>query len=70
MKPAIALFARAPIPGQVKTRLIGRFSAEQVADLYCAFVLDMWEMLAAFAGQAELFLYTDREDARWRELAG
>jgi rSAM/selenodomain-associated transferase 1 len=70
MKPAIALFARAPIPGQVKTRLIGRFSAQQVADLYGAFVLDMWEMLAAFAAQAELFLYTDREDARWRELAG
>lgn len=70
MKPAIALFARAPIPGQVKTRLVGRFSAEQVADLYRAFVLDMWEMLAAFAAQAELFLYTDREDARWRELGG
>lgn len=70
MKPAIALFARAPVPGAVKTRLIGRHSAEQVAELYRAFVLDIWEMLAQVGSAAELFLYTDRECAEWGELAG
>ncbi len=70
MKPAIALFARAPLPGQVKTRLVGRWGPEQVSDLYRAFVLDMWEMLCAFTPTAELFLYTDREHEEWRSLAG
>lgn len=69
-KPAIALFARAPIPGQVKTRLIGRFTPEQACDLHRAFVRDMWEMLVAFSAQAELFLYTDQEEKEWRALAG
>lgn len=70
MNPAIALFARAPIRGLVKTRLIGRLSAEQVADLYRAMVLDTWEMLAALAPPAERFLYTHQEHAEWRALAG
>ncbi|MBI3696872.1 MAG: TIGR04282 family arsenosugar biosynthesis glycosyltransferase [Acidobacteria bacterium] len=70
MKPAIALFARAPLPGQVKTRLVGRWTPEQVADLYRAFVLDMWEMLGAFAPASELFLYADAGCAEWRALAG
>jgi rSAM/selenodomain-associated transferase 1 len=69
-KPAIALFARAPIPGLVKTRLLGRLSAEQVCDLYRAFVRDMWEMLLVFAPATALFLYTDRDHAAWRALAG
>src|SRR5438876_7611334 len=70
MKPAIALFARAPIPGRVKTRLIGSLSAEEVADLYRAFVLDVWEMLAVLAREAELFLYVDQEHQQWRALSG
>ena len=70
MRPAMALFARAPVPGQVKTRLIGRWTAEQVSDLYRAFVLDMWEMLGTLAPAGELFLYTDAENAEWRALAG
>ena len=70
MKPAIALFARAPVPGQVKTRLIGRWTPEQVSALYRAFVLDMWEMLGAFTPGAGRFLYIDREHEEWRRLAG
>ena len=70
MTPAIALFARAPIPGLVKTRLIGRHSPEQVAELYRAFVFDTWEMLAELAAGAELFLYTDGDHREWRALAG
>ncbi len=70
MKAAIALFARAPIPGRVKTRLIGSLSAEEVADLYRAFVLDVWEMLSVLAREAKLFLYADREHQEWHALAG
>jgi len=70
MKPAIALFARAPIPGRVKTRLIGSLSAEEVADLYRAFVFDAWEMLSVLARETRLFLYVDWEHQKWRALAG
>jgi len=70
VKPAIVLFARAPIPGQVKTRLVGRWTPEQVSDLYRAFVLDIWEMLGAFTPASELFLYADADCAEWRALAG
>ena len=70
MKPAIALFARAPLPGRVKTRLIGRFSPGEVCNLYCAFVLDMWEKLAAFRPDAEILLYFDQDHPEWRDLAG
>ncbi len=70
MKPAMALFARAPVAGAVKTRLIGRFSAPEVADLYRAFVRDMWAMLTALPGDSEVFLYTDRPHQGWEALAG
>src|SRR5713226_9773338 len=70
MKPSIALFARAPIPGRVKTRLIGPLTADQVADLYRAFVHDIWEMLSTFAPHTELFLYSDQDHDAWRALAG
>jgi rSAM/selenodomain-associated transferase 1 len=36
---AVAVFARAPVPGQAKTRLIPRLGAEGAADLQRAFIL-------------------------------
>ncbi len=64
------MFARAPVPGRVKTRLIGRFSAEQVCELYEAFVQDLWATLASARGDAELFLYADGAHPKWTALAG
>lgn len=41
----LLLFAKAPRPGAVKTRLIGRRSAEEVTELYAAFLNDLLERL-------------------------
>lgn len=41
-----ALFAKPPIPGRVKTRLVGALSAEQAAELYAAFLADALAELA------------------------
>jgi hypothetical protein len=65
---AIALFARAPVPGRVKTRLIGPLTPDQACELHRALVRDCWEALQAL--DAELFLYTDEEHPEWRALAG
>lgn len=69
-QPAIAVFARAPIPGRVKTRLIGPLSAEQSCELHRAFVRDTWAMLADLAAPSALRLYTDSPHEEWSALAG
>lgn len=38
--PALAIMARQPVPGQVKTRLCPFLTPEQCADLYSAFIKD------------------------------
>lgn len=68
MRPAIVLFAKAPIPGRVKTRLRPRYSPEQTAQLQVAFVEDMVEMLHGFSAEADLQLHTDIETDAWRDL--
>ena len=45
MKKAIVVFAKAPIAGQVKTRLIGTLTAEEAKDLYICFLKDTFEFL-------------------------
>jgi rSAM/selenodomain-associated transferase 1 len=66
----MALFARAPIAGEVKTRLCGPLTPQQACELHRALVRDAWETLDAFRGWAEVFLYGSREHPEWRELAG
>ena len=39
-KEALVIFAKAPLPGQVKTRLIGTISPEEAAELYICFLRD------------------------------
>jgi hypothetical protein len=65
---AIALFARAPVPSRVKSRLIGPLTPDHACDLHRALVLDCWDALRALGG--ELFLYTDQDHPEWRALAG
>ena len=69
MSEAIVLFAKAPRPGRVKTRLIPALSAEDSATLYEAFVRDMWERLRVVAPDS-CFLYSDRAWPPYVELAG
>jgi uncharacterized protein len=42
MKEALVLMAKAPRPGEVKTRLAGALGAEDAAELYVAFLNDTW----------------------------
>ena len=69
MPEAIVLFAKAPRPGRVKTRLIPALSAKDAAALYEAFVRDMWERLRAVAPDS-CFLYSDAAWPPYVELAG
>ena len=69
MSNAIALFAKAPIPGCVKTRLQPHLTAEQSAALHLAFVQDSWASLRSMEG-VTLYLYADQQWPGFRKLAG
>ena len=59
----IILFAKAPVAGQVKTRLIPAITPEFAVELHAAFVRDMIDRFRAFEG-ADFELHTDtRSDA-------
>lgn len=45
MKEALVVFAKAPLAGQVKTRLIGLLTPEQAAELYICFLQDTFATL-------------------------
>jgi rSAM/selenodomain-associated transferase 1 len=65
MRPVIIVFAKAPTPGRVKTRLIPPLDAEGAAALHSAFVLDTIESLQSLTPIADLELHTDTETAAW-----
>jgi len=66
---ALAVFAKAAVPGRVKTRLTRQYSAEQAASFHTACVRDMWaRLIKRFPGQ--VWLFSDREWPDWEELAG
>ena len=60
MSAAIALFAKAPIAGRVKTRLQPPLTAQQAAELHLAFVLDVWESVRLIR-DVSLYLYRDED---------
>jgi uncharacterized protein len=62
MPPLIILFARAPVPGRVKTRL--GLPPERAAALHSAFVRDTLEMLL---GLGAVELSTDTVTTAWSE---
>jgi len=66
---AIAIMAKAPLPGQVKTRLIPFMNESDAAALAAAFTADIVSRLMALAPalDATLFLYYTPDDAA-REL--
>ncbi len=67
MPPCVILFAKAPIPGRVKTRLIPLLGRERAALLHEAFVQDAFELLRSLP--AEIELHTDVPWDAW-ENAG
>lgn len=63
----IVLFAKAPTPGRVKTRLLSVLDPELASELHSAFVLDM---TARFRNldEAEFELHTDTCTDAWKSL--
>ena len=64
MRPVIILFAKAPVAGRVKTRLVPPLTPDQAAQLHTALVWDTLESLQQLRG-VELELHTDIETDAW-----
>ena len=61
MKTCVIVFAKNPVPNQVKTRLVPTFSPEQAATLYTAFLRDGCETLAQLSGVDLIVAYAPPE---------
>ncbi|PYT19651.1 MAG: hypothetical protein DMG58_35850 [Acidobacteria bacterium] len=62
------LFAKAPIPGRVKTRLAVAIGAEHAAEIYHAFVEDTIAKLTEFRDFTDIELHTDTLTDAWSDL--
>ncbi len=69
-QPELLLFARKPIPGEVKTRLTPEYGAARAAEI-AAFLIRATVELAASAWPGRIYLYAwpDPEHPLFRELA-
>ena len=61
MKICVIVFAKNPVPNQVKTRLIPTLSPEQAATLYTAFLTDWCDTLAKLSDVDIIIAYTPPE---------
>ncbi len=66
MRPAIILFAKAPVAGRVKTRLEEALGTEATLSLHQAFVLDTLDKLLTLRNAADIELHTDIQTDVWR----
>ena len=64
MRPVIIVFAKAPIPGRVKTRLVPPLTPGQAAELHTAMVWDTIELLQQLHG-VDIELHTDIATDAW-----
>jgi len=64
--PLIVLFAKAPAPGRVKTRL--GVDSQRAADLHSSFVRGTLAMLESLRGDADVELSTDEPTQTWSEF--
>ncbi len=67
MRPVIVLFAKAPVPGRVKTRLAAHIGAVAAAEGHRVFVRDLLERLQLLADSADLELHTDIPTDAWAD---
>ena len=63
MKMCVIVFAKNPVPNQVKTRLVPSLSPEQAATLYTTFLTDWCETLAKLSGVDLIIACTPPEAA-------
>jgi uncharacterized protein len=73
MKEALVVFAKAPVVGQVKTRLIGTLTPEQVTELYVCFLQDTFAMMEDVQSEREqlslVLCYTPADELEAFEAA-
>jgi rSAM/selenodomain-associated transferase 1 len=67
VQPLVIVFAKAPIPGQVKTRLLSRLTALQAARLHEQFVSRTLDIVSHFRS---VELHTDVETSAWPQFPG
>jgi rSAM/selenodomain-associated transferase 1 len=67
LRPVIILFAKAPVPGRVKTRLLARLTPGQAAGLHSAFVCDTLDKLLQLK-EVDVELHTDVPWPGWISL--
>lgn len=68
--PRIILFAKAPIPGRVKTRLHSVLTPSAAAALHEAMVEDTLSLLSSFSPLATVELHTDVPTSAWPGFKG
>jgi len=68
MKPVIIVYAKAPVPGQVKTRLIPKLGEAGATKLHEAFVEDTLTMVSTLAEVFDIELHTDVQTNAWSWL--
>ena len=61
MKTCVIVFAKNPVPNQVKTRLVPPLSPEQAATVYTAFLTDWCDTLAKLPDMDIIIAYTPAE---------
>ncbi|MCU0228111.1 MAG: DUF2064 domain-containing protein [Bryobacterales bacterium] len=59
MKPRIILFAKDPVPGNVKTRLSVRVGIEMAATVYRAMALDLLDVVMRLSDSADIEIHLD-----------
>jgi rSAM/selenodomain-associated transferase 1 len=64
MRRGLAILAKAPISGQVKTRLAPALGAQAAVDLYRCFLQDTVELVTRVGGIQTLLLYDPPEASR------
>ena len=63
LKHALIIFAKRPIPGRVKTRLVPALTAEGAADLYRCMLHDIVRRTAACTGLERFLFYEEESEA-------
>jgi uncharacterized protein len=66
IRPLIMVFAKAPVPSAVKTRLIPHIGAETACRLHRAFVKDTLAGLMTLEDRCDIEVHTDRLPEEWK----
>jgi uncharacterized protein len=64
MPDALVLFAKAPLPGRVKTRLTPLLTPEQAAEFHWACVCDTWDKVQQVSATSRYFYSDNAQTAR------